>query len=169
MRFVWLGAAAMCLAGCGSASGPVAPSPMPAAAPTPAPPPIATPTGSGSAVGIWSGTGSDSFSPELVTLAISQSGSDLSGSAEIKPVNPNDGTCGSCHKVKTGTLTGTVSGNALTMKMTFPPGGNVPTPICATEFTATGLVAAGRLTGTYTGTDTCEGIYANGVLDLRQQ
>lgn len=140
----------------------IAPSPT-----TPAPAPA--PGGSGSLVGTWSGTGSDSFSPELVTLTIAQSGSDLSGTAELKAVDPADGSCGSCHKVKQGTLTGTVAGAVVSLALNFPAGGNVPTPICAAAFSATGSVADNRLTATYTGTDSCEGIYSNGQMALTRQ
>ena len=116
--------------------------------------------------GTWSGTGSDSFSPELVTWVLSQAGSGVSGTAELKAVDPSDGTCGSCHKVKRGTLTGTLSGSTLTVSMKFPAGGDVPAPICVAELNATATVADRRITATYTGTDTCEGVYSNGAMEL---
>jgi hypothetical protein len=116
--------------------------------------------------GTWSGTGSDSFSPELVTWVLSQAGNAVSGTAELKAVNPSDGTCGSCHKVKTGTLTGTLSGSTLTVSMKFPAGGDVPAPICVAELSATAIFADRRITATYTGTDTCEGVYSNGAMEL---
>ena len=116
--------------------------------------------------GTWSGTGSDSFSPELVTWVITQSGATLSGTAALAAVDPADGTCGSCHKVKKGTLTGTLSGSTVTISMKFPAGGDVPAPICEAELSATGIVADRRITATYTGSDTCEGVYSNGVIDL---
>lgn len=119
--------------------------------------------------GTWSGTGSDSFSPELVTLVISQSGAALSGTAELTAVDPSDGTCGSCHKVKKGTLTGTLSGSTLMISMKFPAGGNVPAPVCEADLSATGTVVDRRITATYTGADTCEGVYSNGVIELERQ
>ena len=119
--------------------------------------------------GTWSGTGSDSFSPELVRLVVNQGDQSVTGTAELNAVDPNDGSCGSCHKVKRGTLSGSVSGNSVTLQLRFPPGGNVPTPICDTSLLATATVASGRLTGTYTGTDSCEGTYTNGVLELTRQ
>ncbi|HEY3162413.1 MAG TPA: hypothetical protein VGJ78_25825 [Vicinamibacterales bacterium] len=166
---VLLGALAAWAAACGSMS------PMTTTAPSPAVPvptaPAPSPSGPGSVVvtGTWTGTGSDSFSPELVTWVIAQSGSALSGTAEINAVNPSDGTCGSCHKVKRGTLTGTLSGNTVSISMKFPAGGDVPTPICVADFNATGTVVDRRITATYTGTDTCEGVYSNGVMDLARQ
>lgn len=157
------GALAAWLAACGSmSSSPTAPTPQ--AIPSPAGV-VAT----GTLSGTWSGTGSDSFSPELVTWVINQSGTSLSGTAELKAANPSDGSCGSCHKVKTGTLTGTVSGSTLTVSLKFPAGGDVPAPICDANLSATGTIIDRRITATYTGTDTCEGVYSNGVLELVQQ
>ena len=163
----------MWLAACGSTpSTPTAPTPaaLPTPAPAPQPAPIPAPTFPTPGIsGTWSGTGSDSFSPELVTWVINQSGNTLSGTADLKAVDPSDGTCGSCHKVKTGTLSGTLSDSIVTISMTFPAGGDVPAPICEAELTATGHVADRRITATYTGRDTCEGIYSNGVIELTRQ
>ncbi len=158
------GALAAWLAACGSMSSGYTSSPA-ATAPSPV---VPTP----SAVvlnGTWTGTGSDSFSPELVTWVISQSGTALSGTAEINAVDPRDGTCGSCHKVKRGTLTGTLSGSSVTVSMKFPAGGDVPAPICDADLSATGTIADRHITATYTGTDTCEGTYSNGVIELARQ
>src|SRR2546430_1343299 len=99
-------------------SAPTAPSPV-AAAPTPS---------GGTVSGTWSGTGSDSFTPDLVTWLINQSGTMLSGTAALNAADPSDGTCGSCHKVKRGSLTGTLSGNTMSISMKFPAGGDVPAP-----------------------------------------
>ena len=132
-----------------------------------------TPTAPGPASlivsGTWNGTGSDSFSPELVTMVINQSGGTLSGTAELKAVDPSDGTCSSCHKVKKGTLTGTLSGGTLKIAMKSPAGGDVPAPICDADLNATGTVADRRITATYTGADTCEGVYSNGVIELARE
>jgi len=163
------GALAAWLAACGSMAPALTTAPSPAA---PAPAPVAPPPSTSGPVvvsGTWTGMGSDSFSPELMTWVVTQSGTTLSGTADINAVAPADGTCGSCHKVKRGTLTGTLSGNAVTISMTFPAGGDVPTPICEANLTATGTVVDRRITGTYTGADTCEGVYSNGVMDLSRQ
>lgn len=53
--------------------------------------------------------------------------------------------------------------------MKFPAGGDVPAPICDAELTAAGTVADRRITATYTGSDTCEGIYSNGIIELARQ
>jgi hypothetical protein len=71
--------------------------------------------------------------------------------------------------VKQGTLTGTVSGSAVTIAMKFPAGGEVPAPICDADFNATATVTERRVTGTYTGSDTCEGVSSNGVIELARQ
>jgi hypothetical protein len=147
--------------GCNSRLTPAAPSTPPPS--TPAPPPQPTTTGLS---GTWSGSGSDSFSAERVTWILAQSDSTITGSVELAPVDPADGSCASCHKLRRGTVAGTLDGSALTLRMNFPQGGDVPTPICATDLTAHAVVAGDQLTGTYTGTDTCEGFYANGQLAL---
>jgi hypothetical protein len=100
---------------------------------------------------------------------IAQTGASISGTAEINAVDPTDGTCGSCHKVTRGTLAGIVSGDELTISIKFPAGGDVPAPICDAELKATAKVSDRRIAGTYTGSDTCEGTYADGVIELAKQ
>ena len=152
-----------CQAGSSVPSAPSQPAaPAPAA---PAPPPAAVVDVSGT----WSGTGSDSFSPELVRWVLTQAGSDVTGTAELAPVDPADGSCASCHKLKKGTFTGTLSGNALSVSMRFPAGGDVPTPICIVDLSGTATVDDRRITASYSGTDTCEGIFSNGRIDLTRQ
>jgi hypothetical protein len=148
-----LGAA---MSSCGSS--PAAPSTpgTPAAAPT-------------NVSGTWTGTGSDSFGPELVTWVLAQSGANVSGIAELNAADPADGSCGSCHKVKRGTLSGTLSGASLSMTMTFPAGGDVPTPICVAELSGIATVMDRRITASYTGSDTCEGFFADGKIELTRQ
>lgn len=146
------------LAACGSSpSSPAAP-----AGPN-APAPAINVTGT------WNGTGSDSFSPELVTWVLAQSGMTVTGTAELKPVDPTDGSCGSCHKVKKGTFNGTLAGNSLSVSMAFPAGGDLPTPICVAELSGTATVVDRRITASYTGTDTCEGIFSDGKIELTRQ
>lgn len=119
--------------------------------------------------GTWNGTGSDSFSPELVTWVLTQSGTSVTGTAEFSAVDPSDGSCASCHKIKKGTFTGTLSGTTLSVVMRFPAGGNVPTPICVADLSGTATVADRRIIATYTGSDTCEGFFADGKIDLARQ
>jgi len=79
----------------------------------------------------------------------------------------NDGSCGSCHKQKTGTLAGTLSNGALTLTLDFPEGGTDITPLCGiTMHVATSDMSAGRIAATYTGTTTCEGPISDGRLTV---
>ena len=133
------------------------------------PTPTAPTTAAINLSGTWSGAGSDSFSPELVTWVLTQSGTTVSGTAEFKAVDASDGSCGSCHKVKKGTFDGTLSGSTLSVSMKFPAGGDVPAPICVADLTGTATVLDRRITATYTGTDTCEGVYSTGTIDLTRQ
>jgi hypothetical protein len=135
-------------AGCGSS--PAAPAPTPVSL---------------TLTGTWNGTGSDPQGDERMTWRLAQTGSALSGTADLAPLNAADGSCGSCHKFKTGSLTGTLSGTTLMMKLVFPSGGDgVPTPMCTITFDATAPVVDGsRIAATYTGDDSCEGPFTGGT------
>ena len=87
------------------------------------------------------------------------------GKADLAPLNAADGSCGSCHKFKTGTVSGLLSGTALTMKLVFPSGGDgVPTPMCTITFEAAASAVDGsRIAATYTGDDSCEGPFTGGT------
>ena len=105
-----------------------------------------------------------------MTLTLAQSGDAVSGTAITRAVDPTDGTCASCHKNKDGTLAGTVSGSSLTLKMMFPTGGDVPTPICSVTIDATASnVTGGRMATTYTGEDSCEGPFTDGSFTMDRQ
>jgi hypothetical protein len=143
---------------------------MPPAAPSAPAPATPAPAARTDLTGTWSGTGSDSFSAERVMWVLAQSGSNVTGTAELAPVDPRDGSCASCHKLRKGTFSGIFDGaTLLTVRMSFPAGGDVPTPICVTDLSGTAALAGNQLTGTYSGTDTCEGFYANGQLTLTKQ
>ena len=106
----------------------------------------------------------------MITLTLAQSGDALSGTAMTRGVEPGGTTCASCHKVKDGTLTGTLSGTALTLKMMFPTGGDVPTPICSVTIDAAASnVTGGRMAATYTGEDSCEGPFTGGSFTMDRQ
>jgi hypothetical protein len=68
-----------------------------------------------------------------------------------------------------GHVTGTFDGTTLSVRMNFPAGADVPTPICVTDLTGSATFAGGQITGTYSGSDTCEGLFANGQLTLTKQ
>ena len=117
--------------------------------------------------GLWTGTGSDAQGPETFTWTVTQTGDRITGSAIMNSANPNDGSCGGCHKQKNGTITGTLSGGALALTLAFPEGGSDITPLCGITMTAsTTDIAAGRISARYTGTTTCEGPITDGSLTV---
>jgi len=144
-------------AGCGSsATTPASPTAPPASSSTT------------NLTGTWTGTGDDAQGAETFSWNVTQSGDRVSGSAILDSADRNDGSCGSCHKQKTGTITGTLSGGVLTLTLEFPAGGSDITPLCGiTMHAATTDIAAGRIAATYTGTTTCEGPITDGTLIVR--
>ena len=157
LTFAALGAAA-----CGST--PTAPAPSTSAAAPPAP---AAPT-SLNLNGRWTGSGSDVQGRETLAWTITQNGRGFSGTADMRPLDAADGSCASCHKFKSGAVTGTINGTVVTIKLVFPPGGEgVPTPMCTIVFD---LSAAGasteRIAGMYSGDDSCEGSFEGGTFTM---
>ena len=94
--------------------------------------------------GTWTGTGTDAQGAETFTWTVTQTGDRLSGSVVLDSANRNDGSCGSCHKQKSGTLAGTLSGGALTLTLDFPAGGSDITPLCGITMHATHQRRRGR-------------------------
>jgi hypothetical protein len=130
-----------------------------------------SPTGTTSAAtnltGTWTGTGNDAQGAETFQWTVTQTGDRISGTAVLDSANRNDGSCGSCHKQKSGTLSGTLANGALTLTLDFPEGGSDITPLCGITMHATASdIAAGRINGTYTGTTTCEGPISDGTLTV---
>jgi hypothetical protein len=121
--------------------------------------------------GTWSGSGADAQGTEQLAWTLTQTGNTLSGTADLRPADASDGSCASCHKFKSGTFTGTLSGNTVAMKIVFPSGGDgVPTPMCSVNFdlTANGA-SADQLTATYSGGDSCEGAVSDGTLTMARR
>ena len=148
------------LAGCGSPAS--APSTPTGATPPPA-------SSAANLTGTWTGTGTDAQGAETFRWNVTQTGDRLSGSAVLDSADRNDGSCGSCHKQKTGTLAGTLSNGALTLTLDFPEGGTDITPLCGiTMHVTTSDMAAGRIAATYTGTTTCEGAITDGTLIVKR-
>jgi hypothetical protein len=148
------------LAGCGSPALSVSTAPTTTTTPTPTP--SAT-----DLTGTWTGTGTDAQGPETFKWTVTQTGDRLTGSVVMDSANPNDGSCGSCHKRKSGTLAGTLSGGALSVTLDFPEGGTDITPLCGLTMNATTAdVAPGRISASYTGTTTCEGPISDGKLTV---
>ena len=146
-----------------SAASPGAPAPVPAAAPPPAT--VVTLTGT------WAGLGTDSQGATRVTWSLTQSGDSVVGTVKTQAVDPADGSCGSCHRNKSGTFTGTISGGTVHLTMFFAAGADGdPTPACtATLAGSASTTAADRLSALYTGSDSCEGAFENGTLAMDRQ
>jgi hypothetical protein len=136
-----------------------------APSPSPAPsPPVMSLTGT------WTGSGSDGLGPETFTWVLAQSGSALSGSVSMRPPSLTDGTCGSCHKVKDGSISGSVSGTAVTLRMSFALGGSQPTPTCLVimDVSASGVTST-SLSSSYNGSDSCEPAVALGSITMTRR
>lgn len=118
--------------------------------------------------GTWTGTGSDNQGAETVSVTMTQAGGNVSGTVITKAVNRNDGSCASCHKNKVGTFTGTVSGTDISLNLSFLSGTDAaPTPMCSVAITIVASVSSGnRMTGSYTGADSCEGPFSGGTVTM---
>lgn len=113
----------------------------------------------------------DSQGTVIVTWTLDQMGNSVSGTVSTQAVNPNDGSCNSCHRNKTGTFSGTINGNVLTLTMFFPSGTSTdPTPMCTTTLNGIGSnVSLQSFAAAYSGSDTCEGAFTNGSLTMAHQ
>ncbi len=147
---------------------------MPTSPPVVTPPPQApspAPSPQIGFVGTWTGMGADSQGETTVTWSLTQTGAAVSGTVATEAVSPNDGSCNSCHRNKSGSVSGTISGSTLTLSMFFAAGVNGdPTPACSQTLAATASsLADGTLAGEYTGADTCEGPFTNGKLAMARR
>lgn len=117
--------------------------------------------------GTWSGNGSDSQGAETFTWVVAQTGPNISGAVRTLPADPTDGSCASCHKNKFGTILGTLANGNLAVTMTFPTGGDVPTPICSVTMNAVATVVTSRqIVANYSGGDSCEGPFVDGAFTI---
>jgi hypothetical protein len=126
--------------------------------------------------GTWHGTATDFWVDRsiadgmTVTWVLTHTGSTVSGTVTSRNLIPNDGSCSSCHRVKSGTVTGTVSGATLTLTMSFPGRDGEITPHCSSSFTGTvATLAQATFTMSYAGHDSCEGPFSNGTLPLTRE
>jgi hypothetical protein len=150
-------------AACGSS--PMKTSPTPAAPVSPT-----APAASLNLAGSWTGTSTDSQGITVVNVTIAQTGDAVSGTVTTRAPDPTDGSCNACHRNKSGTFTGSLSGSTLTMTMAFAAGvDGDPTPICSATMTGSAAAATGELNGTYTGSDTCEGSFLNGRIAMARR
>jgi hypothetical protein len=148
-------------AACGSSARPTSPAPV-----TTTPPQAASLNVSGS----WSGTSTDSQGITVVNVTIAQTGDTVSGTVTTRAPDPTDGSCNACHRNKSGTFTGTLTGSTLTMTMMFAAGvDGDPTPICSATMSGSAAALTSELNGTYTGSDTCEGSFLNGRIAMTRR
>lgn len=123
-----------------------------------------------SVAGMWDGPASNHLGGHTLSMTLTQSGTVITGAAATRGIEPVGTTCASCHMNKTGTVTGTITGSALTLTMVFPAGNPAdPTPICSATITLTGVNVAGTsIEGAYGGSDTCEGTF-NGSMAMTRK
>lgn len=129
------------------------------------------PIGAGSVSGLWRGTGIDSQGATVVTWSLTQTGAAVSGTVKTQAVDPNDGSCSSCHRNKSGTFSGSIDGTTLMLTMHFAAGADGdPTPACTATLSGTASTAvANQLAAVYSGADSCEGPFLNGSLPMTRQ
>jgi hypothetical protein len=117
--------------------------------------------------GSWSGAASDTTGAGTMTWVLQQNGGSLSGTVTATASDPTGQTV-----TGHGTLTGAVSGSAFTFAATVPPGGfDGSYASCTTSISGTGTATASALTGTYSGSSTCNvnQTIATGTFTLNKQ
>jgi hypothetical protein len=120
--------------------------------------------------GTWTGSGSDGLGPETFSWVLAQSGNALSGSVSMRPLSATDGSCESCHKIKDGSISGSVSGTTVTLRMLFDLGGSQPTPTCLVVMDVSASnVTSTSLASSYNGSDSCEPAVALGSITMTRQ
>jgi|SRR5215471_6461846 len=121
--------------------------------------------------GGWSGTSADSQGATAIDWMLTQTGKTVTGTVRTNAPDPFDGSCNSCHRNKSGTVSGAITGTTLTLTMQFAAGvDGDPTPICSATMTGTAtLNGSAQLGGAYTGSDTCEGAFLNGSLTMTRR
>ena len=104
----------------------------------------------------------------IVTWKLTQTGDSVSGTVTTQSTDPGPTACNSCHRSRTGTLSGTISGTTLTWTASFPAdAANDPTPSCTATLNGTiPDITANSPSGSYSGQDACEGLYTGGTLTL---
>jgi hypothetical protein len=106
----------------------------------------------------------------VVTFTMMQSGATVSGTVTTQSTDA-PGTCASCHRSRTGMLSGTISGTTLKWTASFPVDpAHDPTPSCGAKLTGEiSDITADSMSGTYSGQDDCEGQYSKGTLTMSRQ
>lgn len=148
--FATIGAAwfAFVFTGCGGPSGP--------------PPPTA-PSGPQATLadltGDWAGTVNTGQITNLcfgITWRPALAGSGVAGMAAVAPINEADPA-----RLSSGTMTGTIAGQSLTLEMSFPPGSFPTVRTCSMTGTGTARAGLTSMSGTVTltWTEPCNGSY----------
>lgn len=107
--------------------------------------------------GSWRGTATDSSGPGTISLQITQSGTNLTGTVNMSVTTATG----------KGTLTGTVSGSAIHLTIAIPAGGfDGPFGSCTASVSGDGQASASSITVIYTGTNSCSGPITKGELTL---
>src|SRR5262245_4031905 len=107
--------------------------------------------------GSWRGTATDSSGPGTISMQVTQSGTNLTGTVNMSVITATG----------RGTLTGTVSGSSIHLTIAIPAGGfDAPFGSCTASVTGDGQVSASSITATYTGTNSCSGSITKGELTL---
>jgi len=72
--------------------------------------------------------------------------------------------------VKDGTVSGSISGSAVTLRMAFALGGTQPTPTCLVtmDVSASGVTST-NLSSTYNGRDSCEPAVGFGTITMTRR
>ena len=103
----------------------------------------------------------------IVTWKLTQTGTNVSGTVTTRSTDL-PGTCASCHRSRTGALSGTISGTTLTWTASFPADvADDPTPSCPETLSGTiSDITENSPSGLYSGHDSCVGFYTDGTLTL---
>ena len=113
--------------------------------------------------GTWSGSASDAIGQFTMTLTLTQSGVNVTGtmrgtSAVGAPIYNN------------GTVSGQATTNTFVFTINVPRGGIVDAPDCSASFAATTTdLLSTSMSGTYTGGDTCGNTFVGGRFQLVKQ
>lgn len=132
------------------------------------------PTAAASVTGTWAGTASDSTTPALgpggmmgqggmgtMTWQLTENGTSVTGTMSFS---------GMASSMMRGTLSGTMSGEDMTVTMDMPAG-SMMSGTCSSHATGTMHVNGGTMTmtGSYSGTNSCAGPFTNGQLTMTRR
>jgi hypothetical protein len=111
--------------------------------------------------GMWAGSAIDSSGPGLMVWQLTQNGTAVTGSVVIAD--------SSNVTVARGSLSGTLSGSSVQFTITVPAGGFDGNAACTASSNGTATATATSLSGTYSGTQTCSGVFSSGMIALSKQ